>query len=142
VGDHDENISFEAMSELIGSDAAHTLRDLSLDIYTRASALAKAKGLILADTKLEFGRHPETGVITLGDEVLTSDSSRYWDGEVYAAGGIDRLDSFDKQLIRNWLSLHWDGRGSPPRLPHELVEHTLDRYRELFSRLTGAALVG
>jgi phosphoribosylaminoimidazole-succinocarboxamide synthase len=142
VGDHDENISFEAMSELIGSDAAQTLRDLSLDIYTRASALAKAKGLILADTKLEFGRHPETGVITLGDEVLTSDSSRYWDGKVYAAGGIDRLDSFDKQLIRNWLSLHWDGQGSPPRLPHELVEHTLDRYRELFSRLTGAALVG
>jgi phosphoribosylaminoimidazole-succinocarboxamide synthase len=142
VGDHDENISFEAMSELIGSDAAHTLRDLSLDIYTRASDLARTKGLILADTKLEFGRHPETGVITLGDEVLTSDSSRYWDGEVYAAGGIDRLDSFDKQLIRNWLSLHWDGQGSPPRLPHELVEHTLYRYRELFSRLTGAALAG
>ncbi|MDA3003294.1 MAG: phosphoribosylaminoimidazolesuccinocarboxamide synthase, partial [Actinomycetota bacterium] len=70
-------------------------------------------------------------------EVLTSDSSRYWDGELYSAGGIDRLDSFDKQLIRNWLQENWDQTGSPPALPEELVTHTMGRYRELFQRLTG-----
>jgi phosphoribosylaminoimidazole-succinocarboxamide synthase len=137
VGDHDENISFDQLVELIGEDDAAALRDLSLSIYSRARDLAHSRGVILADTKLEFGRHRSTGAITLGDEVLTSDSSRYWDGEVYSAGGMNRLDSFDKQLIRNWLQQNWDQTGSPPELPADLVTHSMDRYRELFQRLTG-----
>ena len=137
VGDHDENISFEDMVGLIGVDDATALRDLSLSLYSRASAVAKSRGVILADTKFEFGRHRDTGVITIADEILTSDSSRYWDGELYSRGGINRLDSFDKQLIRNWLSDNWDQTGSPPELPADLVAHTMNRYRELFQRLTG-----
>ncbi|MDA3003368.1 MAG: phosphoribosylaminoimidazolesuccinocarboxamide synthase, partial [Actinomycetota bacterium] len=90
LGDHDESISFDQMVEIIGEDDAVALRDLSLSIYSRARDLAHSRGVILADTKLEFGRHRSTGAITLGDEVLTSDSSRYWDGELYSAGGIDR----------------------------------------------------
>jgi len=137
VGDHDENISFEQMAELTGAEDATSLRELSLSLYSRARDIARGRDVILADTKFEFGRNRSTGVITLGDEVLTSDSSRYWDGELYASGGIDRLDSFDKQLIRNWLQKNWDQAGSPPSLPAELVGHTMDRYRELFQRLTG-----
>ena len=137
LGDHDENISFEHMVDLLGDEHALALRSLSLDIYTRARDIAREKGVVLADTKFEFGVHPATGAITLGDEVLTSDSSRYWDGELYSAGGINRLDSFDKQLIRNWLSENWGGEGEPPSLPPDLVTHTMNRYRELFQRLTG-----
>lgn len=137
LGDHDENISFEHMVDLLGDEHALALRSLSLDIYTRARDIARERGVVLADTKFEFGVHPTTGAITLGDEVLTSDSSRYWDGELYSAGGINRLDSFDKQLIRNWLSENWDGEGEPPSLPPDLVTHTMNRYRELFQRLTG-----
>lgn len=102
VGDHDENISFQRVVELIGKDQATALRDTSLAIYTQASEIAEARGLILADTKFEFGLDRETGELVLGDEALTPDSSRYWDGVAYAAGGPDRLDSFDKQIIRNW----------------------------------------
>ena len=137
LGDHDENISFDQMVEIIGEDDAAELRDLSLSIYSRARDLAHSRGVILADTKLEFGRHPSTGAITLGDEVLTSDSSRYWDGDLYSSDGLNRLDSFDKQLIRNWLQENWDQTGSPPALPEELVTHAMGRYRELFQRLTG-----
>ena len=137
LGDHDENISFEQMVDLLGDEHAQALRSLSLDIYTRARDIARERGVVLADTKFEFGVHPTTGAITLGDEVLTSDSSRYWDGEIYSAGGINRLDSFDKQLIRNWLSENWGGEGEPPSLPPDLVTHTMNRYRELFQRLTG-----
>ena len=140
LGDHDENISFDQMVELIGEDDAVALRDLSLAIYSRARDLAHSRGVILADTKLEFGRHRSTGAITLGDEVLTSDSSRYWDGDLYSAGGMNRLYSFDKQLIRNWLQENWDQEGSPQTLPEELVTHTMGRYRELFQRLTGKTL--
>lgn len=136
VGDHDENITFETTELLIGAEDAAELRKLSLDLYTRAAALCEERGLILADTKFEWGRSQTTGEITLGDEVLTSDSSRYWDGEVYAKGGINRLDSFDKQLVRNWLSAHWDFEGTPPVLPDDLVQHTQARYRELLARLT------
>ena len=136
VGDHDENINFETLCELVGENDATQLRRLSLDIYARARDIAAAKGLILADTKFEFGRHRVTHAITLGDEVLTSDSSRYWDAGLYAAGGIDRLDSFDKQLVRNWLGAHWDGQGAPPSLTDELVAHTLSRYQELSGKLT------
>ena len=137
IGDHDENITYSEMVAIVGDDVASKLKELSLSIYERASDIARSRGVILADTKFEFGVHPGTGEIALGDEVLTSDSSRYWDGELYTEGGIHRLDSFDKQLVRNWLSAHWSGEGLPPRLPDELVAHTKARYLELYSRLTG-----
>jgi len=136
LGEHDENISFERTVELVGADDAAALRDLSLSIFATASEIAEARGVILADTKFEFGRDRATGVITLADEVLTSDSSRYWDAELYAAGGMDRLSSFDKQIVRDWLAAHWDKSGTPPELPAEIVERTAARYRELIERLT------
>ncbi|MCF8550296.1 MAG: phosphoribosylaminoimidazolesuccinocarboxamide synthase [Pontimonas sp.] len=139
IGDHDENITYAQMVAIVGDEVASKLREMSLSIYGRASEIARSRGVILADTKFEFGVHPCTGEIALGDEVLTSDSSRYWDGELYTEGGIHRLDSFDKQLVRNWLSAHWSGEGAPPRLPDELVAHTKARYLELYSRLTGQA---
>ncbi|MGV8858184.1 phosphoribosylaminoimidazolesuccinocarboxamide synthase [Rhodoglobus sp.] len=136
MGEHDENISFERTIELVGSEVATALRDASLDIFARASAIAETRGVILADTKFEFGADPETGALVLADEVLTSDSSRYWDAELYAAGGPGRLASFDKQIVRNWLSAHWDKQGVPPELPTDIVEQTAARYRELIERLT------
>jgi len=134
LGEHDENISFERTVELVGADVAAALRETSLEIYRRASAVAEARGVILADTKFEFGADRSTGALTLGDEVLTSDSSRYWDAETYASG--DRTASFDKQIVRDWLSANWDGQGTPPALPAEIVERTAARYRELIERLT------
>ena len=138
LGEHDENITFERTVELVGADVATRLRELSLEIYARASAIAEARGVILADTKFEFGADRATGEITLADEVLTSDSSRYWDASAYAAG--DRLASFDKQIVRNWLSANWNTTdpkaGPPPALPTEIVERTAARYRELLHRLT------
>ncbi len=136
LGEHDENISFEQTCELVGSETAEELRFVSLAIYRRAAAIAESKGLILADTKFEFGRNRETGQLTLCDEVLTSDSSRYWDSATYAAGGINRLESFDKQIVRDWLAANWDKTGTPPTLPADIVEQTAARYRELISRLT------
>ncbi|WP_411699602.1 phosphoribosylaminoimidazolesuccinocarboxamide synthase [Conyzicola sp.] len=138
LGEHDENITYERTVELVGAEVASALRDASLDIFTRASAIAEARGIILADTKFEFGADPETGELTLGDEVLTSDSSRFWDAELYAAGGPRRLESFDKQIVRNWLKANWDQATAPPTLPSEIVEQTAARYRELIERLTGA----
>jgi len=136
MGEHDENITFEQTVELVGEADATALRDLSLRVFEVASAVAEARGVILADTKFEFGRDPESGEITLADEVLTSDSSRYWDARSYAAGGAGRLDSFDKQIVRDWLAANWDKTGTPPTLPHEIVERTALRYRELIERLT------
>ena len=136
LGEHDENITFERSVELVGATVAEALRDASLTIFARASALAASRGVILADTKFEFGTDPATGALALADEVLTSDSSRYWDAELYAAGGPDRLASFDKQIVRDWLAAHWDRTGTPPTLPHEIVERTAARYRELLTRLT------
>ena len=138
MGEHDENISFERTVELVGSDVAGELRELSLDLFSRASAIAESRGVILADTKFEFGANRDTAAITLADEVLTSDSSRYWDAATYAAGGPHRLASFDKQIVRNWLSANWDKSGTPPPLPPEIVEQTAARYRELIQRLTGS----
>jgi len=132
-GEHDENITFERTVELVGADAAAALRDASLDIFRRASAIAEERGVILADTKFEFGTDAD-GTLTLADEVLTPDSSRYWDADVYAAG--NRTESFDKQIVRNWLAANWDGEGTPPALPDEIVERTAARYRELVDRLT------
>ena len=138
-GEHDENITFERTVELVGLEDATELRDLSLFIFNKATELAAAKGIILADTKFEFGRDRETGVITLADEVLTSDSSRYWDADAYAAGttATEKMTSFDKQIVRNWLSANWDKTGTPPVLPADIVERTADRYRELISRMLG-----
>lgn len=138
-GEHDENITFERTVELVGEDVATQLRDLSLRIFKIASNVAADKGIILADTKLEFGRDKDTGVITLADEVLTSDSSRYWDAQAYELGSTpaEKMTSFDKQIVRNWLLENWNKAGTPPRLPQEIVDRTADRYRELITRLMG-----
>ncbi|MCU1509658.1 MAG: phosphoribosylaminoimidazolesuccinocarboxamide synthase [Glaciihabitans sp.] len=134
MGQHDENITFDRTVELVGAGVASRLRELSLEVFSRASAIAESRGVILADTKFEFGNDDDT--ITLADEVLTSDSSRYWDAAVYASG--DRTASFDKQIVRNWLLANWDRSGEPPVLPADIVERTAARYRELIERLTGA----
>ncbi|WP_440707989.1 phosphoribosylaminoimidazolesuccinocarboxamide synthase [Herbiconiux sp. YIM B11900] len=140
LGEHDENISFEKTVELIGAEDAESLRTLSLAVYGRAAQIAENRGVILADTKLEFGRDSESGEIVLADEVLTSDSSRYWDAAAYDSG--DRTASFDKQIVRNWLAANWDQVGVPPTLPHEIVEQTVLRYRELLERVTGSPAPG
>jgi len=140
LGEHDENISFERTVELVGPEIAEELRRLSLQVYSRASAIAEQRGVIIADTKFEFGADRATGEITLADEVLTSDSSRYWDARVYATAATaeERMSSFDKQIVRDWLAANWDKVGTPPELPAEIVERTTARYRELLERLTGA----
>ncbi len=132
LGQHDENISYARTVELVGEPTASVLRQLSIEIFARAAAIAEERGLILADTKFEFGRHADTGSVTLGDEVLTSDSSRYWDADAGAAG-----TSFDKQIVRDWLAENWDRSGDPPALPDEIVQRTAARYGELIDRLTG-----
>ncbi|MEN0085912.1 MAG: phosphoribosylaminoimidazolesuccinocarboxamide synthase [Leifsonia sp.] len=139
LGEHDENISFERTVELVGPDIAEELRRLSLHVYQRGAAIAEQRGVIIADTKFEFGADRATGEITLADEVLTSDSSRYWDAAAYAAGTTpeERMASFDKQIVRDWLAANWDKTGAPPQLPAEVVERTAARYRELLERLTG-----
>jgi phosphoribosylaminoimidazole-succinocarboxamide synthase len=138
-GEHDENISFERTVELVGADVAEQLRAASLDIYHRASAIAEERGLILADTKFEFGADRSTGELTLADEVLTSDSSRYWDAEAWRTGTTpaERMASFDKQIVRDWLAAHWDKTGTPPELPDEVVQRTAARYRKLLERISG-----
>jgi len=135
LGDKDENITFERVVELIGQDNADSLRRLSLEIFAKASELALKAGLILADTKFEFGINPANGEITLGDEVLTPDSSRYWSQEAWLAG--DRKESFDKQQVRNWLAANWDPASgtTPPELPLEVVEQTTSKYAQLISLL-------
>ena len=139
LGQHDENISFERTVELVGPDVAEELRRLSLHIYRRGASIAEARGVIIADTKFEFGADRVTGEITLADEVLTSDSSRYWDAAAYAAGETleERMASFDKQIVRDWLAANWDRTGTPPELPADIVARTAARYRELLERLTG-----
>lgn len=136
-GEHDENITFDRSVELVGASTATALRDSSLVLFAEGSRIAEQRGVILADTKFEFGDDPVTGELTIADEVLTSDSSRYWDASLYAAGGPDRLASFDKQIVRDWLAAHWDGQGTPPILPAQIVERTAARYRELIDLLTG-----
>jgi phosphoribosylaminoimidazole-succinocarboxamide synthase len=140
MGEHDENITFERTVELVGPDVAEALRDASLEIFRRASVIAESHGVILADTKFEFGADRVTGVLTLGDEVLTSDSSRYWDAALWLSGRTpaERMASFDKQIVRNWLAANWDQTGTPPELPAEIVEQTAARYRELLTLLTSA----
>lgn len=137
MGEHDENIDFDRVVELVGAERAAELRDTSLAIYARASAIAEERGLILADTKFEFGTDA-SGTLRLADEVLTSDSSRYWDAAAWESGSTpaERMASFDKQIVRDWLASNWDKQGEPPALPDEIVERTAGRYRELIERLT------
>ena len=134
LGDHDENISFEKVVEIIGLNNAERLRALSLEIFAKASELAEQAGLILADTKFEFGTDPASGHTVLGDEVLTPDSSRFWSKAAWERG--ERKDSFDKQIVRNWLADNWDQTGEPPVLPADIVSLTGAKYAELVERLT------
>ena len=143
LGEHDENVSYERTVELVGEVVAEQLRSQSIEIFERAAAIAEGRGLILADTKFEFGADRALGIVTLADEVLTSDSSRYWDAAAYASGATpeQRMASFDKQIVRDWLAANWDQDvfEVPPTLPHEIVAQTASRYRELVERLTGEA---
>lgn len=138
-GDHDENVSFEFMAEELGKERAAELRDATLRIYQAGADLAREKGIILADTKLEFGLD-HNGNLVLADEVLTPDSSRYWPADSYAPG--KNQPSFDKQYVRDWLTSDasgWDAASGekPPRLPDDVVEATRKRYIEAYERLTG-----
>lgn len=139
VGDHDVNIDFDEVVALVGEDNARQLRDTSIMIYSSAAAIAEDKGLILADTKFEFGLDKETGQLVWADEALTPDSSRYWDVENYRAGGPQKMASFDKQPIRDWLRANWSGDGEAPTLPEDVVAHTQKRYADLRDRLMGSA---
>ena len=136
LGEHDQNIDFQGVVELVGEDVAQKLRSTSIDIFNQASVIALQAGLVLADTKFEFGRDPNGQEIVLADEVLTPDSSRYWDKEAYEQGNT--VESFDKQIVRNWLLQIWDPEGSNPPtvLSPELVEKVSSRYAELRKKLT------
>jgi phosphoribosylaminoimidazole-succinocarboxamide synthase len=134
-GLHDENISFEKMAKHIGLETAADLRDRTLDIYSRASAYAESRGIILADTKFEWGRLP-SGELILIDEVLTPDSSRFWPRDTYRPGSSP--PSFDKQFVRDWLeTTGWDKQSPPPELPADVIEKTGAKYREALARLAG-----
>jgi phosphoribosylaminoimidazole-succinocarboxamide synthase len=136
LGEHDQNIDFQGVVELVGEDVAQKLRSTSIEIFNQASVIALQAGLVLADTKFEFGRDPNGQEIVLADEVLTPDSSRYWDKEAYEQGNT--VESFDKQIVRNWLLQIWDPEGSNPPtvLSPELVEKVSSRYAELRKKLT------
>ena len=136
IGDHDINIDFDKASKIVGAEDAAELRTLTLKLYDTAADFAKSRGIILADTKFEFGRN-SVGAIVLGDEALTPDSSRFWDQSTWAPGGTQ--PSFDKQFLRDYLvASGWDRNSPPPELPAEIVEKTSERYEEAFYRLTGS----
>jgi phosphoribosylaminoimidazole-succinocarboxamide synthase len=140
VGEHDENITFEQTVAMIGRDLAERIRDLSIRLYEAAAAFARTKGILIADTKFEFGLDTD-GTLVLMDEVLTPDSSRYWPADRYAEGG--NPPSFDKQFLRDWLdTAHVEGRpwnktAPAPRLPREVIEQTAAKYQEALHRLLG-----
>jgi phosphoribosylaminoimidazole-succinocarboxamide synthase len=139
VGDHDENVSYDAVVGVVGAAAADTLRTLTLQVYARAEQIARERGILLADTKLEFGRRPD-GTVVLADEVLTPDSSRFWPADAWRPGRAQ--PSYDKQVVRDWLTSPasgWDRASGepPPPLPAEVVERTRARYVEAYERLTG-----
>lgn len=137
---HDINISFEKMTEITGQQVADTLRQRSLEVYRRAADFARGKGIIIADTKFEWGKLP-TGQLILIDEVLTPDSSRFWPVAGYRTGISP--PSFDKQFVRDWLNTTtWDKNSTPPALPADVVTKTRDKYLEAFERLTGVKLLG
>lgn len=134
IGDHDENISFERCCKIVGEDIATQIRDLSLRIYKAAAEYAATRGIIIADTKFEFG--VIDGKVTLIDECLTPDSSRFWPAASYEEGKIQ--PSYDKQFVRNWLKANWDMTGETPHLPAEVIDGTSERYREAFQIITGS----
>ncbi|WP_152076663.1 phosphoribosylaminoimidazolesuccinocarboxamide synthase [Collinsella aerofaciens] len=137
IGDHDENISFERCCEIVGEDIAAQIRDLSLKIYKAAAEYAATRGIIIADTKFEFG--VIDGKVTLIDECLTPDSSRFWPAASYEEGKIQ--PSYDKQFVRNWLKANWDMTGETPHLPTEVIDGTSERYREAFQIITGSQFI-
>ena len=133
IGDHDENITFDQVRTLIGNENATVLHDLSLAVYTKARDHALKQGIIIADTKFEFGM--VNGRVILADEVLTPDSSRFWAVDDYHEGADQA--SFDKQFVRDWLSANWDKTGMPPRLPADVIEKTSQKYIQAYERITG-----
>lgn len=133
LGDHDENISFERCAQIVGEDVATQLRDASLAIYKAAAEYAATRGIIIADTKFEFG--VLDGRTILGDEVLTPDSSRFWSADDYEVGREQA--SFDKQFVRNWLNANWDRQGNPPHLPADVIEKTTEKYIQAYEKLSG-----
>ena len=136
IGDHDINIDFAAAAKIVGADQAKRLRDLTIKLYDTAAEFSKSRGILLADTKFEFGMNM-AGEITLGDEALTPDSSRFWELDGWAPGKSQ--PSFDKQFVRDWLtSSGWDKKSPPPALPEEIVEKTAARYADAFERITGS----
>ena len=138
MGDHDENISFARAGEIIGREDASVLQELTLQLYGVARDYAATRGIILADTKFEFGRD-STGRICLGDEALTPDSSRFWSADTWKPGGAQ--PSFDKQYVRDWLlDSGWDRQSPPPELPAHVVEKTRERYQSAFTLLTGRTI--
>ena len=135
VGDHDINIDFVSAAEIVGDGVAQELKNLTLALYETAAEFSLSRGIILADTKFEFGRN-SAGKITLGDEALTPDSSRFWEQSLWSPGTSQT--SFDKQFVRDYLkSSGWDRKSPPPELPQEIVEKTAQRYEEAFYRITG-----
>jgi phosphoribosylaminoimidazole-succinocarboxamide synthase len=142
IGEHDENISYDDVVAMVGDDIAGRLSELTLKIYSTAEKIARERGIILADTKVEFGYDAVSGAITLGDEVLTPDSSRFWDAATYQPGQAQ--PSYDKQYVRDWLTSAesgWDRSSDvpPPALPEDVVARTRSRYVEAYEKLTGRA---
>jgi phosphoribosylaminoimidazole-succinocarboxamide synthase len=140
LGEHDENVDFNAVVDTVGLEDAEALRSLTLQVYSKAEVVARERGIIVADTKLEFGRNPLTAEIVLADEVLTPDSSRFWPADLWEPGHPQ--PSFDKQYVRDWLTSPasgWDRHSGepPPPLPDDVVEQTRAKYVEAFERLTG-----
>ncbi len=133
VGDHDQNVTYQSTEELVGKADAEALRTAALAVYERGAAYAAERGIIIADTKLEFGMVGDT--LTLCDEVLTPDSSRFWPADEYEPGRSQA--SFDKQFVRDWLDQNWDRSGKPPRLPDDIIEATSRKYIQAFEIITG-----
>jgi len=137
IGDHDINIDFDAAARIVGSEIAYDLREITIKLYDTAAEFASSRGIILADTKFEFGANSQ-GAITWGDEALTPDSSRFWEASLWAPGTSQ--PSFDKQFVRDWLiQSGWDKKSTPPELPQEIIEKTADRYAQAYERITGMA---
>ena len=136
IGDHDINIDFDSAGKIVGADVAQTLKNLTIKLYETAAEFAQSRGIILADTKFEFGRNSE-GEVLLGDEALTPDSSRFWDQATWKPGGAQ--PSYDKQFLRDYLvTSGWDRNSPPPELPDEIEEKSALRYEEAFFRITGS----
>ena len=137
LGEHDENISYERCAQIVGDDIASQIRDASLQLYKAAAAYAKTRGIIIADTKFEFGIIDNR--LTLIDECLTPDSSRFWPADSYEPGKVQ--PSYDKQYVRDWLRAHWDMAGDAPHLPADVIAGTSKRYEEAYELIVGEPFV-